>query len=248
MANLLLLKLIIMGIALFPAGKNSGLLEIIDAEHGHSPVTVHVKGDVVADRYGENQYNLMFAGPDNVPKDKMTIHIVDNGLYQIVLSGKDSFEVDLAPYLIEMDPQKFKGSGQILQMEGGDSIRIRREGSVLRVSSPGAEGLAVIVPESNKDLTMVDGIVPVDVYQHPITTSPVGNEIQGYLNLKGENSRQILLIFTGGMKQPKTNRRIQVAGVDGEYDLGGKPGTRGSYKNRRIVVKYWIYLDSKGKK
>ena len=82
--------------------------------------------------------------------------------------------------------------------------------------------------KDNKELclgqmTKAIGSVPEMIYAHPMISTE--NSIQSYIQIEDEQ----LIVLS---EQPiDCNKQFQVVGLLQEIDLGGAPGTRGSYKN-----------------
>ena len=72
-------------------------------------------------------------------------------------------------------------------------------------------------------MTKAIGSVPEMIYAHPMISTE--NSIQSYIQIEDEQ----LIVLS---EQPiDCNKQFQVVGLLQEIDLGGAPGTRGSYKN-----------------
>jgi hypothetical protein len=94
------------------------------------------------------------------------------------------------------------------------------------------------------------GYIPRFVSQHPL---PPGRRFgdppprYGYLDIyeDGQWVMQIVAVYRPELEPPPhdTDRLIVLIGEVEAVDLGGKPGTRGSYKGECIYVREWHYLE-----
>lgn len=89
------------------------------------------------------------------------------------------------------------------------------------------------------------GYMAKAVLQHPNVASPFTKEKQDAfdVHINGKHHSQIIVLFPKGVKPPTDRKRkLELKGTIRKIDLGGKPGTKGSYKNEAMTVKTWRYI------
>ena len=109
----------------------------------------------------------------------------------------------------------------------------------------------LVAEEKKKDVTKLTryvGYLPTrGVYQHP----RLSLEKQSYFDVyqKGKMTKQIITLFKRGVKEPtKEKTPIELQGVVSKIDLGGKQGTKLSYKGEVMTVHRGRYLKKLPKK
>lgn len=92
------------------------------------------------------------------------------------------------------------------------------------------------------------GYLAEQIQQHPIVTSPLAKQKQFYFDVgeKPGSGKQIIVVYPEKMNIPtEKGRQLELSGTVQEISLGGKPGTKRSYKNEVLTLKRWRYLEAK---
>lgn len=98
--------------------------------------------------------------------------------------------------------------------------------------------------DDNNVVTRV-GFLSTQIMQHPIVSSPMNKQKQFYFDIgeKPNSQKQIIIVYKEGMEIPRERgKKIELKGIESNISLGGKTG-KNTYKNKKITLKSWKYLD-----
>ena len=112
-------------------------------------------------------------------------------------------------------------------------------------------------PEVEGNLVTRVGFLAESVLQHPVILfSPPVEDHSGKIRVEKveqfyfdlgqtpKSMRQIVVTYRPGSSVPAERcRKIELKGTSTIHSVGGKPGTKGEYKNEVLHLYSWKYLD-----
>lgn len=85
------------------------------------------------------------------------------------------------------------------------------------------------------------GVLDAARMQHPVL-----HDDQRYLRF--DDGAERIVLFAKGAALPEAGRRVRLVGHEEVIDLGGKAGTKGSYRGMLLRVRRWAYAPAAQKK
>ena len=87
-----------------------------------------------------------------------------------------------------------------------------------------------------------EGEVALDVIRAAMVHNHVmQDDAQEYFDVlkDGKPGEQIVVIFDAGVASPDCTGNLTLIGKEEQFDMGGKPGTRGAYAVRTLRARSW---------
>jgi len=80
---------------------------------------------------------------------EFTIHMIDNGLYKIMLPGVEPFEIDMIDYFIQLDKEKIQSGKQVLSGPPGkkEAVVITLKDNIYIISGLADKAYRVTIKE-----------------------------------------------------------------------------------------------------